>query len=239
MIIFKNVTRVYDKKVVALNDVSFHIRPGEFVSMVGPSGAGKSTVMKMILTEEKPTKGKVVIGGIDLGTLKHYQVPHLRRKIGVVFQDFKLLPQKTVYENVAFAMEVNNQTQKEIEKTVPQLLGLVGLKKKSENIPETLSGGEKQRVAIARALAHQPKILLADEPTGNLDPVNAREIIKLLLKINKFGTTVILATHNKDIVDTIRKRVIILDEGEIAADHTIGRYNLRMRKPRQKKRRIV
>ncbi|TES97420.1 cell division ATP-binding protein FtsE [Patescibacteria group bacterium] len=238
MIIFKNVTKVYDKKMVALNDVSFHIRPGEFVSLVGPSGAGKSTIIKMILTEDQPTKGKVIIGGIDLNTLKHYQVPHLRRKIGVVFQDFKLLPQKTIYENVAFAMEVNNQSQKEIEKTVPQLLELVGLEKKSDNLPQELSGGEKQRAAIARALAHQPKILLADEPTGNLDPVNAREIVRLLLKINKFGTTVVLATHNKDIVDAIRKRVIILDEGGIAADHTIGRYNLRMR-GKKGRRRII
>jgi cell division transport system ATP-binding protein len=237
MIIFKHVTKVYDDKVVALNDVSFHIRSGEFVSLVGPSGAGKSTVMKMILTEEQPDSGKVIIGGINLSHLKYYQVPHLRRKIGVVFQDFKLLPKKTVWENVAFAMEVNDQSPKEIEKTVPQLLDLVDLKDKSENLPQQLSGGEKQRVAIARALAHQPKILLADEPTGNLDPVNAQEIIKLLLKINKFGTTVVLATHNQGIVDSIRKRVIVLDEGEVVLDQTVGKYNLRMRK--SKHRRLI
>ncbi len=230
MIIFKNVTKVYSKTIVALNDVSFHIRSGEFVSLVGSSGAGKSTIMKMILAEDDPTEGNVTIGGVNLSHLKNYQLPHLRRKIGVVFQDFRLLPKKTVFENVAFAMEVNNKKTKEIKKTVPQLLELVGLQDKSESLPQELSGGEKQRVAIARALAHQPKILLADEPTGNLDHINAREIIQLLLKINKFGTTVVLATHNKEIVDTIRKRVIVIDEGEITSDQTIGRYSLKAKR---------
>ncbi len=239
MITFKNVTRVYNDKIVALNDVSFQIKAGEFVSIVGPSGAGKSTVIKLILTEDKPTSGKVVIGGINLAQLKPYQVPHLRRKIGVVFQDFKLLPRKTVFENVAFAMEVNNQSQREIQKTVPQLLELVGLQDKSDSLPDELSGGEKQRVAIARALAHQPKIILADEPTGNLDPINSQEIIKLLLKINQFGTTVILATHDREVVDAIRKRVIVLDEGEIVSDQLVGRYNLRSRSKNKRLRRML
>lgn len=196
-------------------------------------------MIKLILTEDKPTSGKIIIGGIDLAHLKPYQVPHLRRKIGVVFQDFKLLPKKTVFENVAFAMEVNNQSQREIQKTVPQLLELVGLGDKSDSLPDELSGGEKQRVAIARALAHQPKIILADEPTGNLDPINSREIIKLLLKINHFGTTVILATHDREVVDAIRKRVIVLDEGEITSDQRVGTYNLRSRTKRRKIKRVI
>lgn len=224
MIIFKNVTRVYDNNAIALNDISFRVKAGEFISIVGPSGAGKSTIIKLILTEDQPTSGKVVIGGINLANLKPYQVPHLRRKIGVVFQDFKLLPKKTVFENVAFAMEVNNQSQKEIQKTVPQLLELVGLQDKSENLPDELSGGEKQRVAIARALAHQPKIILADEPTGNLDPETAMDIMDTLNDINRTGTTVVMATHAKDIVDSMRKRVIAIEKGIVVRDEQRGSY---------------
>ena len=199
----------------ALEDISFDIIPGEFVSLVGRSGAGKSTVIKLLIGEEKPTKGKVIVSSHDVNKLKSSELPHLRRHIGVIFQDFRLLTNKTAYENVAFALEAASRPQIEIEEFVPQALGMVGLADKMHNFPSELSGGEKQRVAIARAMINHPDVLIADEPTGNLDPFNTSEIIKLLLKINELGTVVILATHNKEIIDELKKRVISLEKEKL------------------------
>lgn len=226
MIEFKKVTKTYTPNINALYDVSFEIKSREFVSVVGPSGAGKSTLAKLIIREEGPTEGNIIIGGNDITSLKKRQIPYLRRKVGMVFQDFKLLPKKTIFENVAFAMEVSGKTNKEIKRIVPRILKLVGILDKADSFPDQISGGEKQRAAIARAMVHQPKILIADEPTGNLDPKTAQEIIELLLKINQAGTTVILATHNKDIVDRLKKRVIALNEGKIVSDKKIGGYKI-------------
>lgn len=227
MIYLEGVTKIYDKsKKKALDNVSVHIRPKEFVIFVGLSGAGKSTLARLITHEEEPTSGKITVGGIDYSTLKKKDVPYLRRKIGVVFQDFKLLSKKTVYENIAYALEVAGISNKTIRSRVPQVLKMVDIENKSKDFPNMLSGGEKQRVAIARALIHEPKILIADEPTGNLDPKNAWEIIDLLLKVNEYGTTVILTTHNKDIVNTLKKRVITLKNGELIKDQEVGRYAL-------------
>ncbi len=223
MILLDRVTKAYGKaSKPALNRVSLHVEPREFVVLVGTSGAGKSTLLKILTREEKPTTGKIVVGGIDYDTLKDRHIPLLRRKIGVVFQDFKLLPQRTVFENVAFALEIAGMTNREIKATVPRIIELVGLAGKEKRFPHQLSGGERQRVAIARAMVRQPKILIADEPTGNLDPKHSWEIVKLLEKINKYGTTVILTTHNMEIVDKLRRRVVVLEGGKIVSDQASG-----------------
>lgn len=224
MIHFKNVSKVYNSHAVALDDVTFEIQSKEFVSVVGKSGAGKTTLLKLLLAEEKPTAGRIFFDNHDVHKMKPHELPHLRRRIGVVFQDYKLLPDKTTYENVAYAMEAAGRPDSEIKRDVPQVLGLVGLTDKRENFPHQLSGGEKQRVTIARALIQRPDVIVADEPTGNLDPMNTWEIIKLLLKINEFGTTVILASHNKEIVDSLDRRVIILDEGKMIRDEEKGKF---------------
>lgn len=226
MIRFQNVTKIYGKDIFALKNVSLHIEAGEFVSIVGQSGTGKTTLAKLIIAEERVTKGKIIIGGWDITHIKHHEIPLLRRQMGVIYQDFKLLSNKTAYENVAFALEVAGAPTKKILKIVPQVLKIVGLEKKVESFPKQLSGGEQQRVAIARSLVHRPKIILADEPTGNLDSINAQDIIDLLLKINKFGTTIVLVTHNHDIVNALRKRVVTLDHGMIISDQKQGKYIL-------------
>lgn len=208
----------------ALDDINIKIERGEFVSLVGSSGAGKSTLIKLLVCEEKPTAGKIIIAGRNIVNLHPWELPYYRRKVGVVFQDFKLLPQKTVWENVAFALEVCEATREEILDRVPKILDLVGMLKRRDNLPGELSGGEKQRVSIARALIHNPKILIADEPTGNLDPVNTAEIMDLLERINRRGTIVILATHNKEVVDNLKRRVIILKDGRLISDRYKGSY---------------
>jgi len=223
MIIFDEVTKHYGAHKV-LDNVSFTIQPQEFVTVVGASGAGKSTLIKLLLCEEKPTFGRITIDDKDIHLLKEKYVPYYRRQIGVVFQDFKLLPNKTVFENVAFAMEVSGKSDAEIRKGVMKILDLVGLKERANQFPSELSGGEAQRVGIARALVFEPKFLIADEPTGNLDPKNAADIGKLLMKINDLGTTVLLVTHNPEIVDLIHRRVITLDKGKIAKDRKKGKY---------------
>jgi cell division transport system ATP-binding protein len=224
MIYFEKVTKEYTNGTNALKDINLHIKPKEFVTIVGSSGAGKSTLIKCILMEEKPSYGKIFVGGVDLNNVRKSDIPFLRRKIGVVFQDYKLLPQKNVYENVAFTLEASGMAAKEIKIRVPKILQMVGLSEKHCNFPCELSGGEQQRVGIARAIVRQPKILIADEPTGNLDPKNAWEIIDLLLKINQYGTTVIMTTHNKEIVNAIKKRVITLNQGRVIKDQEVGRY---------------
>ena len=226
MIKFHNVTKTYPKNVVALDRVNLHIKPGEFVSIVGQSGTGKTTLVKTLIGEEKVDKGKIVIGGWDITNIGQREVPVLRRQIGVIFQDFKLLPKKTLSENVAFAMRVCGGTPKKIKTIVPHVMKIVGLESKAYRYPQEVSGGEQQRGAIARALVHRPKILLADEPTGNLDSLNANEVIDLLLRINKFGTTVILVTHNREIVNKLKKRVITIDDGVIISDQAVGKYIL-------------
>jgi cell division transport system ATP-binding protein len=226
VILFDRVTKVYPNKQVALSGLNVHIQPKEFVTIVGSSGAGKSTLIKLLTHEEVQTSGKIIVGGIDYDTIEPSDVPYLRRRIGVVFQDFKLLQGRSVFENVAFGLEVSGARSREIKKSVPKVLQLVGLAGKAKNMPQELSGGERQRVAIARALVRQPKILIADEPTGNLDPKNAWEIIELLLKINRFGTTVLLTTHNKEIVNALKRRVITINRGRIVKDEEQGRYTL-------------
>lgn len=218
MISFENVSKIYNENSYALRDINFAIEKGEFVSIVGQSGAGKSTLLKLIFAEEKPTEGIVLIKGRDISKIKSSKLPVLRRHIGVVFQDFKLLERKTVFENVAFAMEVSGKSDKEIKEDVPQVLEIVGLANKLKSYIDELSGGEKQRVSIARALVHRPDIIIADEPTGNLDIVNTWDIIQLLMKINQYGTTVVLATHNREIVNLINKRVVTIDKGRISRD---------------------
>lgn len=227
MIHFEHVKKAYGKKIVALDDINLDIKPKEFVCIVGQSGAGKSTIVKLINREEEQTEGKIEVGGMDFSKFPQKNVPYLRRKIGVVYQDFKLLPKKNVFENVAYALEVAGVRGKEIKDRVPKILQLVGLLKNAKSLPNELSGGEAQRVAIARALVHHPRILIADEPTGNLDPKNAWEIIDLLLKINEIdGTTVLLTTHNKEIVNNLKKRVVTLSKGKITKDQKVGRYAL-------------
>lgn len=226
MIYFKNVTKFYPPNVYALKNVNLHIRPGEFVSVIGRSGSGKTTLLRLLTAEEKVTEGKIVVGGWDITNIKHKDIPLLRKQIGVVFQDFKLLPKKNAFENVAFALEVSGASKKDIKSIVPQVLRIVGLEGKEERFPRQLSAGEKQRVAIARALSHQPKILLADEPTGNLDSFNTRDIISLLEKINKFGTTIVLVSHERDVVNYLKKRVITLDQGIVVSDQEKSRYVL-------------
>jgi len=226
MIFFQNVSKIYNSHSVALDNVTFKVMPREFATLVGRSGAGKSTLVKLLIGEEKPTKGRIFFDKEEVNKLTSKELPHLRRRIGIVFQDFKLLPQKNAFENVAFALEAAGCLPKEIDEFVPQMLDLVGLKDKIFNFPHELSGGEKQRVAIARAMINQPDVLVADEPTGNLDPINSNEIIKLLLKINELGTTVLLATHNKNIIDSLSKRVISIENGRIIRDEEEGKYIL-------------
>jgi cell division transport system ATP-binding protein len=226
MIHFKNVSKAYAGDITALKGVSFHIEPGEFVSIVGQSGAGKSTIIRLLMSEEGVSKGKIILSGWDITDIRRREVPSLRRQIGVVFQDFKLLPKKTVYENVSFALEVCGEKRQVIKDIVPQVLRIVGLKDRLNQYPYQLSGGEQQRVSVARALIHRPKLLLADEPTGNLDSLNTREITDLLLKINEFGTTVVLVTHNRDVVNSLKRRVITLEKGAIVSDQPVGRYIL-------------
>ncbi len=225
MIAFHNVSKSYNGQKV-LEDITFKISPGELVSIVGRSGAGKSTIIKLLIGEEKPQKGRVIFGAHEVNRMKASDLPQLRRQVGIVFQDFKLLPTKTAHENVAFALEVEGRSQSEIEELVPQMLDLVGLADKGHLFPHELSGGMKQRVAIARAMIHRPAVIIADEPTGNLDHVNADEIIKLLTKINQLGTTLILATHSKDIVNKVKRRVITIDDGKIIKDDPHGDYTL-------------
>jgi len=224
MILFDRVTKVYPNQSTAISGMNLHIQPKEFVTIVGSSGAGKSTLIKLMTREEIHTSGKIIVGGLDYDTIGAKDVPEVRRRIGVVFQDFKLLPNRNAGENVAFAMEVSGVRAREIKRAVPKMMQLVGLAGKEGNMPHQLSGGERQRVAIARALIRQPKILIADEPTGNLDPKNAWEIIELLLKINRFGTTVLLTTHNKEIVNALKRRVITINRGRIIKDEEQGRY---------------
>jgi cell division transport system ATP-binding protein len=227
VILLDRVSKSYSKRSesAALERISLHIEPKEFVIIVGPSGAGKSTLLKLLTREEKPTSGKIVVGGIDYENLKDRDVPRLRRRIGVVFQDFKLLPNKTVFENVAFALEIIGVSTKEIKHTVPKVLDIVGLKGKEKSMPLELSGGERQRVAIARAIVRQPKILIADEPTGNLDPKHAWDVIRVLEKINRYGTTVLLTTHNQDIVNKLKRRVITIEGGMVVGDREGGGYH--------------
>lgn len=226
MILLDRVSKTYNREIgPALDRISLHVEPKEFVIIVGASGAGKSTLLKLLTREEKPTSGKIIVGGIDYDKLKDKEIPLLRRKIGTVFQDFKLLPGKNVFENIAFALEIVGMSNHEIDHTVPRVLDIVGLKGKEKRMPYELSGGERQRVAIARAVVRQPKILIADEPTGNLDPKHAWDVIKVLEKINKYGTTVILTTHNQEIVNRLKRRVITIKDGKIASDRAGGDYH--------------
>jgi cell division transport system ATP-binding protein len=225
MIELKNISTVYDDNFMALHDINVHIKHGEFVSIVGPAGAGKSTLLRLLTRELRPTDGQVIVDSVDLATLSNDDIPLLRRKIGTIFQDFKLLTQKNAFENVAFALEVVGAPTSRINDDVPKALEIVGLADKVNNFPHQLSGGEKQRLAIARALIHRPRIILADEPTGNLDVVNSHDVIQLLQKINELGTTVVLVTHNREIVDLLSRRVVTMEKGTIIRDQTEnGRY---------------
>ena len=225
MILLDRVTKKYARTDgEALNRITLHVEPKEFVIVVGQSGAGKTTLLRLLTCEERPTSGKIIVGGIDYDKLKDKDIPQLRRKIGVVFQDFKLLPNKTVFENIAFALEIVGASNKEIKNTVPKVLSIVNLKGKEKRYPRELSGGERQRVAIARAIVRQPRILVADEPTGNLDPKHAWDVIKVLEKINRFGTTVLLTTHNQEIVNKLKRRVITIEDGKITSDRKHAGY---------------
>ncbi len=224
MIQFENVSKTYDNGFPALNDISFTIEKGEFVFLVGSSAAGKSTIIKLIMKEEDATEGSIMINGIDVCDLRRKEIPYFRRTIGVVFQDYRLLPNKTVQENVAYAMEIVGASGKEIRKNVPNVLSMVGLAHKAKMYPKQLSGGEQQRVAIARAIVNNPVVLIADEPTGNLDPDTAMEIMDILEDINRRGTTVVMATHAENIVNKMQKRVIVVDKGSITRDEEKGGY---------------
>lgn len=224
MIAFERVGKVYPPGSVALEDISFVIEQGEFVSFVGKSGAGKTTMLKLLLAEEKPSSGRVLVDGGNIGEISSSRLPDFRRKIGMVFQDYRLLPHKTAYENIAYVMEVMGAEEEEIARDVTEVLRIVGLSDRSDHFPDQLSGGEKQRVAIARALIHRPGVILADEPTGNLDPYHTRDIINLLLKINELGTTIVLATHNKEVINRLGKRVLSLDQGRLVRDEKKGRF---------------
>src|SRR3989344_2425757 len=224
MIFFDNVSKIYSPTSTALEGVTLRSQPKEFGSLVGPSGSGKTTLLRLLIAEERPTEGRVFFDQDEITALRPKELPYLRRRIGKVFQDYRLLPTKTAMENVAFAMEASGKSAEEILHDVPQVLELVGLTDKMSHFPHELSGGELQRVAIARALVNRPEVFLADEPTGNLDPVNTWEIIRLLLKINELGTTVILATHDKEIIDALDRRVVELDKGRVVRDEERGKY---------------
>ena len=224
MLGFHNVSKTYPGDVMALTDINLQIAPGEFVFLVGPSGAGKSTLTKLVYREEIPTSGQVLLHGKNVGRMRDKEVPYLRRSIGMVFQDFRLLPQRTVFDNIAFAMQVVGSSTKNIRRTVPMVLEMVGLEKKAQAFPEHLSGGEQQRVSVARAIVNEPLLLIADEPTGNLDPDTSRELMGLFLDINSRGTTILMSTHAWDIVDDMKKRVIELASGRIVRDEKEGMY---------------
>lgn len=224
MIFFDNVSKIYNAHSVALKNVTLKIEPKEFISIVGASGAGKTTLLRLLIREEYPSEGSVYLDGKDIHTISRGKLHHLRRRIGMVFQDYKLLPLKTAFENVAFAMEAAGKSDVEINEDVPQSLELVGLADKMDHFPTQLSGGEQQRVAIARALINRPDVILADEPAANLDPVNTWEIINLLQKINGLGTTVVLATHDKEVINSIERRVVVFDKGLIVSDEKRGKY---------------
>mgnify|MGYP001618830622 FL=1 len=224
MIHFKNVSKIYLPHMVALENVNLIIKSKEFVSLVGSSGAGKSTLLRMLIGEEAPSMGEIIVGDVSINSLSNKEMPYMRRKIGTVFQDYKLLPTKTAYENIAFAMEVAGKDDMEIKEDVPQVLSLVGLEDKAKQFPYQLSGGERQRVAIGRALVHRPDILVADEPTGNLDPVNTWEVVNLLLKLNELGATVILATHDNSIVNNLERRVVLMEKGRVVKDDLKWKY---------------
>lgn len=226
MIYFDKVSKIYPDESIALSEVSFTIEPNEFVSIVGHSGAGKTTLMKMLIAEDRPTEGSIFFESKDIHRLKKKEMSKLRRRIGTIFQDFRLIPNKTAYENIAFAMEASGKSDSEIKSDVPYVLELVDLGEKMWNFPHQLSGGEKQRVAIARAIVNQPDIIIADEPTGNLDPANTYEVIKILQKINELGTTVLLTTHNKGVIDTVGGRVITMEKGKVVRDDREGKYIL-------------
>jgi cell division transport system ATP-binding protein len=225
VISFQHVWKTYPTGTQALRDVNLVVPEGDFLFLVGPSGAGKSTLVRLLIREEKPSKGKIFVDGVELGRMKRRKLPHYRRKIGLVFQDFKLLPNLTVYENVAFALRVLGEPDSRIQTSVAEALDTVSLAGKEQTYPSHLSGGEQQRVAIARALVHAPRFIIADEPTGNLDPATAWEIMQLFLRINARGATVVMATHNREIVDLLRRRVIAIDAGQIARDDRSGRYH--------------
>jgi cell division transport system ATP-binding protein len=224
MVIFENVTKIYEPDVAALRDVSFVIDKGEFVFVVGASGSGKTTVIRLVLKELEPTSGKIIVGGRELGRLKRSKVPLLRRNVGCVFQDFKLLPNRTAAENVAYALKVQGESKPAIRRKVPEVLNLVGLAHKMSSYPDELSGGEQQRVSIARAFVNHPPLLICDEPTGNLDPDTSVGIMQLLYRINRSGTTILMVTHDREMVDKMRKRVIALEEGKLARDERRGGY---------------
>lgn len=226
MIRFQNITKIYPPNTIALENVSFEVEKKEFVSLVGKSGAGKTTLLKLFLAEEKPTRGRIFFDGQEISKIKPKNLPQLRRRIGAVFQDYKLLPSKTISENVAYTLEVIGAAEEQISRDVPEVLEIVGLAEKANNFPAELSGGERQRVAIARALIHRPDVILADEPTGNLDPYHTTDIIRLLLKIHQLGTTVILATHNKEIINSLGRRVVTLEDGRVVRDEEKGRFIL-------------
>lgn len=226
MIEVTGVSKIYGPNAIALRDITLQIDPGEFVSIVGQSGTGKTTLIKLLIAEERPTRGVIKIGDWDITRIRSNDIPYLRRQIGVVFQDFKLLHKKTVYENVAFALEVAGELSSRIRRVVPQVLDIVGLSGKEGRYPHQLSGGEQQRTVIARSLVHRPKIIIADEPTGNLDAINTVEIIEVLKKINEFGTTVLMSTHNREIVNHLKRRVITLRDGQIVSDEREGKYRL-------------
>jgi cell division transport system ATP-binding protein len=224
MIVFEDVTKVYEPQVVALENVSVTIEKGDFVFLVGPSGSGKSTMIRLLLKELEPTRGRIIVGGRELARLKRSKVPMLRRNIGCVFQDFKLLPNRTTFENVAYALKVQGDSRRAIRSKVPEVLSLVGLASKMQSLPDELSGGEQQRVSIARAFVNHPPLLICDEPTGNLDPDTSVGIMQLLYRINRTGTTVLMATHDREMVDKMRRRVIALDEGRVVRDERRGGY---------------
>ncbi len=227
MIRFENVTKQYGKDVPAVEDISFEVAKGEFVSLVGHSGAGKSTLLKLLIVEDRPSSGEVFLDDINVNKVNPSQLPKIRRKVGAIFQDFRLLPDRNAWENIAFALEVSGASSKDIKSIVSQVLKLVGLEDKAKKFPRQLSGGEKQRVAIARALVHNPDVIVADEPTGNLDPVTSWDIIRLLARINELGgTSIILATHDREIVNALERRVITLDHGRLIRDEIKGRYVL-------------
>jgi cell division transport system ATP-binding protein len=224
MIVFENVSKIYDPDVVGLRDFNTHIQKGEFVFLVGPSGSGKSTLIRLVLKEIEPNEGRILVAGRNLSTLRRSKVPLLRRNIGCVFQDFKLLPNKTVYENVAYALEVVGEPRRSVRRKVPEILSLVGLGDKMASLPNEVSGGEQQRVSVARAFVNHPPLLLADEPTGNIDPETSIGLMQLLVRINRTGTTIVVATHDRDMVNRMRRRVLQIEEGRLTRDEHRGGY---------------